>query len=426
MSYRRIRQRGGFSRSPTSEWAKNVNCVTPNWFLNQILSNQVSSGDYQEMHDEVVPKYHERVAKGEIFNNYLSSITRAYTVSAGQGAMLRSVANSCAAPAVKSEYRLDGPALGIFLPTEIVGGISVPKLQYSVTNSDLDRVCTEASTKVMASRASGTLWETVAELDKTVAMFSQPIAKYAKLLSGAERAFRQGRLSRATAEASAQAWLTWRYGITPLLNDIKNIQDNLKKQLGRHRGTTRSFAQETGQTTVVGSGTYGVIKVNWQCQVTDVMSIRAWSLDDYTLDALNQFGFTTKGLLTLPWELTPYSLVADWFVNFGDFLGAIAPAVGWKQLSSGLTVSHATSNVYTTLSTVSTSPAYTITVPQTGSVAMSHLAKQRRPLYSPGLVVKSNFKLDSFTRAADAMSFVGNLTKMVFSPRSGVSSNLRI
>lgn len=420
MSYNRTRQRGGFSRGPLSEWARNVNCSTPNWFFNANKGVAVTSGDYSEMRDVVVPGYKERSARGEVFNNPMSAITRAYSVSTGSEWLLRGTGVPCGTqPLIRAEYRGEGPYFSGIVPQEAVGGISVPKLQYSVTNSDLDQVCTEASTKVMAKRGSGNLWESAAELNQTVSMLKGPIEKYAKLLSGAERAFRQGRLSRATAEASATAWLTWRYGINPVLQDIKNIQDDLKKQLGKKRETTRAFAQETAQTTVVGTSYSGVIKVDWQCQVTDVMSVRAWSLDEYTLDALNQFGFTTKGFLTLPWELTPWSLVADWFANFGDFLGAIAPAVGWNQVSSGLTVSHATSNVYSVRNCTSTSTGYNVIIPIGGTIGITHLAKERRPLYSPGLVIKSDFKFDKFTRAADAMAFLSVLTAKVFSPRSG-------
>lgn len=418
---------GGFKAAVVSEWAQNTNCSTPTWYLNQIRA-PAYSGDYTEMSDVTVANYHARVAKGEIFNNPFFRRTRAITQNLGNEWMLRTTTTLCLSkPTTRGEYKGVGPWLNEFVPKQPMAGLQVPLLQYAAAPSDLDRLSTEVSTSVMAKRGSGTLWETVAELEKTVSMFKAPIAKYAKLLSGAERAFRQGRFSRASAEASAQAWLSWRYGIRPILLDIDAISENLKKQLGKIRATTRSYGQESLQTTKTGVSSMGVVQVTWQCQVTDVMTLRGWSLDEYTLDALNQFGFTTKGLLTLPWELTPWSLVADWFVNFGDFLGAIAPTVGWKQLSSGVGVTHVTTNVYTVKSCVSTNNTFALVVPLSGSIGMTEIAKTRNPLSNPGLVVKSNFRFDKFTRAADAMAFAGQLTKMVFAPRSpGFISNLRV
>jgi len=369
------------------------------------------------MEDEIVPNFRRRQKNGELFFNPMARWDVEYGCS-GQGGAIRSVTNSCSDPPAKAEFWIEGPQLWNVIPQAQMAGYPIPFINYGFNPAEINSIGVEASTALLNNRgrSDSNLWETVAELEKTAEMFDKPLSKLSKMVSTIGNAAHKGRAGRlAVAEASA-LWLQYRYGIKPILADIDNLKTALRNLATRQeRRTTRAKVQRFIARFENGVGTDDVFRTNWSCEIRENVVARAMSLDAVERSLSEEFGFGTKGLVTLPWELTSYSFVVDWLLNIGDLFGALVPAgAGWKQLGSCLTMNVVTSNVYRPLSTVSTGSSWDLTRPITGEVHVIQNHKWRQPLEAPGLVIKSDFKLDNVTRAVDALSLAAQQMVSVF------------
>jgi hypothetical protein len=203
---------------------------------------------------------------------------------------------------------------------------------------------------------------------------------------------------------------------------MSNILAALKQtKLQRfERRTTRHTAKTQVSKVVGGSGVSDILQVDWTCQIQEYLSARAMSLDEVEFTLSDDFGFTTKGLTTLPWELVTYSFVADWLLNIGDLLGALVPAgPGWKILGSCLVMERFTTYTWRPVSTTCINAGYDMTRPITGHVGMTSLHKWRQPLEAPGLVFKSDFRLDSVTRCVDSLALLAQQINSVFGGTRG-------
>jgi hypothetical protein len=132
------------------------------------------------------------------------------------------------------------------------------------------------------------------------------------------------------------------------------------------------------------------------------------ALDEVDLSFLGNLGFPLKGLITLPWELQSYSFVADWFANIGDYIGSLAPSVGYNMLGSCMVEHRVTVNTYTSTGVNKTNGTWTLDAPITGTFSIVREETTRRPLAARGLVIKNDFKLDEFTRSADAFALLAS------------------
>jgi hypothetical protein len=128
------------------------------------------------------------------------------------------------------------------------------------------------------------------------------------------------------------------------------------------------------------------------------------SLDEFKVSQLMKQGVGFKDLLTLPWELVPFSFVFDWFVNVGDRLRAAVPTSGFKELGSCTTVTRVDS-VRGTAQTATPNAGYTIISYPSGSFDASYELKTRYAgLMAPRLVLKGDFRFSNIIRTLDALS----------------------
>jgi hypothetical protein len=120
--------------------------------------------------------------------------------------------------------------------------------------------------------------------------------------------------------AASKAWLTYTYGIKPLLSSIFGIADeNLrmvinKTQRYRVRASGFYFPTTVNLNTCLGSVNFPVeggskpVKVS----VTYGLDLRTEQFDLSRWSSLNP--------VSIAWELTPLSFVFDWFYNVGGYL----------------------------------------------------------------------------------------------------------
>ena len=134
------------------------------------------------------------------------------------------------------------------------------------------------------------------------------------------------------------AWLIYRYGITPLVLSVQEILETYTKKLGlyeTYRGRdefsrteeklwTVSFAPKSGLTLDI-RGTRSVSAIS-----------RGWVKCLYTKQSIAQ---NMRRLIRIDpigtaYELLPLSFVVDWFVNVGDFISAMSISLADSEVAT--------------------------------------------------------------------------------------------
>lgn len=232
-----------------------------------------------------------------------------------------------------------------------------------VSESDIEGLASIAFVQAVA-RAKGSAisgGESLAEFGETLRMLRSPqraiLEVGGRMLDFVRR--RNPRNARAVAQAKADAWLQYRYGMLPAVRDAQTLIEQahiLRCEIGKQRRVARAGsvhelqkqAQFTRAQFLVGpSGLYATGR--WT--VDD--KIRASAGIIYELDARKIsdnisafFGLRASDLPVTAWNLIPFSFVADWSLNVGDWLTAITPQPGFHTLGSWTTTVHDRTRTY--------------------------------------------------------------------------------
>lgn len=378
------------------------------------------------MTDEVVPAYHRRVANGEVFFNAMSRETIINQCSsAADKVTLTSVSYACPSTYTRGVYKGESPYAATVARNNLgvsPSGLLLPQSGV-VSLTDVNSMVTQVSTAVAAKRGAGNanLYEDIAQYKQALSTGSDIMARVRDILS---------RIPRRTIIGASNAYLLYRYGIAPLVNDLWQVKTALEAKYVQRRETTRASETTSGFSSRVlsldlsGVGNNGSFLFNTSEEVT----VRAMTLDQFTTSFRYEAGLSMKNLAILPWELVPLSFVADWFFNMGELLASYVPAFGFESLGGCVVVQTSTTTNVNALG-VSSNSYYTAELAPGGGFAASRLMKQRMPqLARPGFVVKNDFRFDHLTRALDALALAVPVIlgfKPTRSPRKAVLPGLK-
>lgn len=143
------------------------------------------------------------------------------------------------------------------------------------------------------------------------------------------------RRNQKLADTFVDSWLGVRYGIRPLIADINNLNDALKKNLGKLRRFSERRGSGSSWTTTDELGSIGTgwgQPISWPARRITSVS-QSWR-GSVTADI--DLGTFKLNPLQTGWELIPYSFVADWFVSVGKTLGAINLALFAKGYQASI------------------------------------------------------------------------------------------
>jgi len=369
------------------------------------------NGRDERMQDWVVPRYHQRSKNGEVFfNNMFREVVTVESKAGGTWSQKAKNPYVCSGVNRFHEYRHTGPAVLCFIPTTTAPRFAAWPEEPSVMSSDsIEKLKRLVSTEVLSrrGRSDSDLWETIAELDKTLHLLRGPVAQLSDLARRLNRSIVLDARSRFLVKEISADYLLYRYGISPLMKDIQSIMKTFERTLGKQRKTYRAQDSDYSKSLASGSLLLGSAKVDWSRETIETISVRGVALEEVDLSFISNIGFSTKGLITLPWELMSYSFVADWFFNLGSYIGAMVPAYGYKNLGSCLSIEHTRSTLYRFNGYQSpTEASWTFTGLTNGTCAVVRQTSTRQGLATPSLEMKSDFKFDNMTRMADAVSLI--------------------
>lgn len=385
------------------------NCAHTSW-TPLFSASPCYVGVVKTMDDVITPGFRKRMAKGEVFFNPLSLTRRESLVESTGSFIYHDPGISCVGTGTHYEINAAGP-FSIF---HLMNGNYTSPIPYRsiILQDDITSLVTEITTKGLAERgkADSNLFESVAEYKQTLELFTKPTKNIWRFLGKHEAKIKD--LKRLGMRPD-EAWLIYRYGIKPFISDVHSIIEGLKQKTGRRRQTTRAKGEiSRNENSTMSIPTGPGANTFFAYQTSDYVKVRYTSIDEYVATTASNIGFTAKGLLTVPWELTPYSFVADWFVNIGDYLNAIAPAPEYKQLGSCIVVER--SRVTRYQNTAIVSPPYVVDSIDGAVCYGAYYTKDRSSVGTPGVVLKNDFKLATIVRASDALALISQKLFQLF------------
>jgi len=286
-------------------------------------------------------------------------------------------------------------------------------------------------TGLLAERQKGyaNFVESFAEAEKTWRMVGSPLENARRFVRDFRRSHRQlkqslllkltngkaidvVRRSRGYARAlnnfAAAEWLRFRYGIKPLMADVaagikacSEVYD-----FGPKRYTSRNAKQIVSTSRVRTDLIDGSYTIGSTCAATSSVSIRAMCVDSFRMTPFDKVGLTFHNLVGVAWEMTHYSFVVDWFANVSDLIYANIPRANCVYLGGCTTTKWNNNSFYfcdkflATGSTVTSAPTDTVTATNVTTVRIP------RNLGHGGLVLRDDFRLDTWIRASDAIALL--------------------
>lgn len=175
------------------------------------------------------------------------------------------------------------------------------------------------------------------ELKEAILYLRNPFAASLKLASVLDKKIVKARSKKSIREI-ANIYLEFRFGVIPLMSDIKDIlllvkQEILEAEVKKMKGYGEAMSStvttvDYGVTSVAGFLSQKTVKNMSQCFIKAGLVIAkldlAASAVDRAMDAITSF----QALPGTLWELTPYSFLIDYFTNVGDIIETPLSAYG--------------------------------------------------------------------------------------------------
>jgi hypothetical protein len=365
------------------------------------------------MSDTVTPRWERRKAAGEIIFNEMTSSKKNYELLGSSSVTLTHTIEDCLPATGWHNTYNSSRNLFAYL---ILGGPGAGN-SVLISGKSVDSLITETWTSCMASRQNTgqNLIETLAEYEQAYQMFGKPFSATLKFVNDFRRQYKGKRLykyakrTRSGAQALSGEYLQYRYGLSPLISDCQAVLKTLKTrysnkpQLQTSRASKNMHEGKWTPGTFVNGYTVDYIKA----QQHDITCRATW-IDLFTSTPWTDLGLTFHNLVGVAWELTHFSFVLDWFVNVGDLFYANIPRVNVTPKGGCISVKDEFQTVFTPVHVSYADPLYVLSGGLNDSVSFTDTSYYRRLGTESylGLVIKSDFRLDHFTRACDAAALI--------------------
>lgn len=256
---------------------------------------------------------------------------------------------------VRSIHRIRGEMVGS--PTLAYPGTLLTDKANNAAIMDFNKRAYNKVTSLNAGIVVGELRETLQLIRNPLKSLRDSIDSYHRATRRQfTRRRRKRRKRQAIKEAIRDSWLTYAYGVKPLVSDVKGGCEALAKY---QHGTLdiENVSSQANESELISDSTsittVGAVKrhirrvVIDNCQVKFRGQVRAASNGRPSTPAL--LGVRWSDVPLIAWELTPYSFLVDYFTNVGDILTSWATGAidfAWKNRSEKYTRERVTSTSY--------------------------------------------------------------------------------
>jgi hypothetical protein len=237
---------------------------------------------------------------------------------------------------------------GMGTASSVYTGLSAPTLAPPNVGAAFARLAGQvADTPLNVWVSIGEAQETIAEIVSILRTIQKVMRLRDADFSSAgkvRKALRSFRDINKAASTSAKLWLHLRYGIRPLIADLKNALVVLETCGKKHRerfvaNVPDESTSNTANRTFLVAEAIPDVSVPYQAKRSISRSIQAGGLyepafEELTLSELCGTGNLIQGL----WDLVPFSFVADWFLGVSDWLSAwtpnmyVNPVCNWAKI----------------------------------------------------------------------------------------------
>lgn len=163
------------------------------------------------------------------------------------------------------------------------------------------------------------------------------MAEQTAIVIKAVRDIRNGRLpnsgkrpsAKAVAREASKAWLTWSFGIKPLISDAKALAETIADLIhngeknmvvrGSKSHTWFTYSKQTDLPYLTGASIVASTKFHHTITYTYTAGVRIKIAAGNTYEGLSDLGLTLNNLPSALWELTAFSWIADYFTTTGEF-----------------------------------------------------------------------------------------------------------
>lgn len=423
MSTLRTRNTTG-TRSITGSYTTfDADCAHPGAWLRISGSPNALAGTDKVTTDRVTPGFGLKIKQGAIINNPFSTLTSSFSFFGGDSAMVKSVNPSCGALYAFEDFRGPWALLRRNADMDGVSARNYLERNYLISDADVASAVSVAATSCWGKSAQHTasILQDVAEIGKTISMLRDPLQTTSKFLSKIQKGRKGiGKLSgKDFIDYANNQWLQYRFGIRPLVSSVQGVLKELSKPHGMHRNTARANYSLQGRSSSVGATNLaGIIKFDFALTWTEDVTVRAGVLTEENISIAQGLGVDAAGMLQLPWELVPFSFVADWFANVGDYLESLVPYLSKSPLATWYTINRVQTGHMIVTNTSSIWPAaYSVIRPADEQYWCFYSEKIRVPtLPSPSLAFRpqSLGKVLHDLRVIDGLALVLQQMKGVF------------
>lgn len=339
--------------------------MTSNSFT--VVSKNKYRRSSETANDVVVPKYKERSANGEVFNNPYQKFIKNISVSGTANFNYSNIDGVTDVETDNGWFMLDyynsliynGPLPSIVYPDEVnLARNAQIQCHGSVNQTEFDSLTFASEwskTKILHRQVGSALLKLFLD-PKTGLLFANKLqyrkarVKRTPLFDslGQPMLNRKGKpiykYSHTKESVSgkpsfhtdvANAYLVGRYGVGPLLHDLEDALKSLTRSKALRKTARGTYTvNATTSTPLPGPMLRGFLPIPGNILRVGARTVRYGIFYETSafMSGAASYGFTRP--LSTVWELIPYSFVFDWLINVGGWLDAIQPSGASRTLSA--------------------------------------------------------------------------------------------
>lgn len=293
---------------------------TPPWEGSNTVTNNAGYFSCRFVRNGVkVPKWRKIIAAGGDASSNMTASRTVYRIQNGEYAVWNKDTSN------PLHTRFGGDAYTGFRNDNLWG--NYPSVSGASTSIADNQALTYFLRNVRNSRRSVQGGVILGELRETVRMLKRPASAlrtgFSDYLSAIRSRSRGVRSDSALRNMISGTWLEFRFGWTPLLNDVEDIAKAAAAIATRHYQTraTGVGTHETFGDVNYRNGTDSVvIRVRHKAEVIYRAGLNETAPGIHS--NIETLGLGIRDFLPTVWELIPYSFVIDYFTNIGDIIDA--------------------------------------------------------------------------------------------------------